>query len=210
MTAPASEAGALPAWPRPASLPPLGPGEVHVWAASLDRSARSGEERRRLRRGLLRAILSSYAGCDPQRLEVRPAAGGKPELVPAPGAAPLEFNCSSSGELAVYAVAHGLRVGVDVERVRAVREPLELARAVLTERDRAALAALPGARRHEAFLQRWTETEAHLKGRGDGLAGLGAAAAGGTWSTRPLRLGGGYVGAVAAEDLGWRLRCWRW
>ena len=176
-----------------------------MWTARLE------HDRVAARRAVLRAILARYAGCDPGRVELRVAPGGKPELVLASGVTPIEFNCSSSGELAVYAVARDRRVGLDVERLRPVHDPLELARAVLHENDRTMLAGLPEDRRHGAFLERWTETEAYLKARGDGLGGLGGPkAADLTWSIRRLPLGDEYVGAVAAEGVGWRLCCRRW
>jgi 4'-phosphopantetheinyl transferase len=192
--APASETAV------PASRLPLEPGEVHVWAVRLEEGDAVA------RRALLRALLARYTGIEPGRLVVRVAPGGKPELVQPEAAGGVEFNCSSSGGLAVYAVARGRRVGIDVERVRAVSDPLALARSALTEADRASIARLPEDRRHAAFLARWTEAEAYLKARGDGLAGIGRpAAVDATWSIRPLPLGDEYVGAVAAEGLGWRL-----
>jgi len=163
-----------------AACPPLETGEVHVWVARLERNTRPE------RRGILGAILSAY-----------------PTLV--------EVNSSSSGELAAFAVARGRRVGVDVERVRAVRDPLELARSVLSEDDRTMLAGMPEGRRYRTFLERWTQTEAQLKARGTGLAGLGETpSAEETWSVRTLVLGSEYVGAVAAEGVGWTLRCLQW
>src|ERR1051325_12026014 len=114
--APASEAVSL----------PLVRAEVHVWAARLERDSPAE------RRAVLRAILSGY-GYD---LELRAAPGGKPELVRPSGVTALEVSWSSSGELAVYAIARGRRVGVDVERVRAVHDPLELARSIGSDHDR--------------------------------------------------------------------------
>ena len=201
--APSSEALLPTAWRRPVSHPRLPAGEVHVWAARLEPNAAPE------RRAVLRAVLGGYAEFNAGRLELRSAQGGKLELVQPPDATPLEFNCSSSGELAVYAVARRRRVGVDVERARAVHDPLELARSVLAGHDLPTLAEIPEKRRHTAFLERWTQTEAYLKARGVGLTELGEAPPSGeTWSLRPLRLGSDYVGAVAAEGVGWRLRCW--
>jgi 4'-phosphopantetheinyl transferase len=191
--------------PASEAAPALADAEVHVWAARLERNSLAE------RRAVLRAILSSYTGCDARRFELRAAPGGKPELVQPPGVPALELSWSSSGELAVFAIARGRRVGADVERVRAVHDPVELAHSALSEHDRTMLAAMPESRRHETFLSRWTETEAYLKARGVGLAGLGEAPpAGETWSIRPLSLGGEYVGAIAAEGVGWTLRCRRW
>jgi 4'-phosphopantetheinyl transferase len=188
------------------AMSPLLPGgDVHVWAARLEPN-RFAE-----RRAVLRTILSRYEGLDVRRLVIRVAPGGKPEVVQAPDETAIEFNCSSSGELALFAVARGRRVGVDVERVRAVRDPLELVRSLPPEHDRPLLAVLPEKPRQKAFLELWTRTEAYLKACGAGLAGLGEPPADDvTWSIRPLVLGDDYVGAVAAEGLGWRVRFRQW
>jgi len=188
-----------------AAPPPLEAGDVHVWVARLERNGRAE------RRAVLGAIVSGYAGGDVRRPELRSAPNGKTEPVQLPGAATLELNSSASAELAVYAVACGRRVGVDVERVRAVRDPVELARAVLSEHERTAIAAMPERRRHRTFLERWVQTEAYLKARGTGLAGLGEApSTEETWSVRALALGSEYVGAVVAEGVGWTLRYLQW
>jgi 4'-phosphopantetheinyl transferase len=180
--------------------PALGEAEVHVWHTRvLGASGRSA---------IRRAILAAYAGCAPEEVELHAEPGHKPRLARPAHARRLEFSSSASGDLALVAIARGAAVGVDVERLRPVCEPVELAQSVLSERDRVAIASLPVAWRHKAFLERWTVVEARLKARGDGLAALGVPDA--RWSTRLLPLGPGYVGAVAAEGVGWRVRCRRW
>jgi 4'-phosphopantetheinyl transferase len=193
------------AYERDALTSPLAGTEVHVWAAKLERNSHAE------RRTVLREILSGYVGCETRRIQLRRAAGGKPQLVQDAGGPLLELSWSSSAELVLYAIARGRRVGVDVERVRAVCDPVELARSVLGDHDRSAIAHMPEGRRHRAFLGRWTQTEACLKARGTGLAALGEPApVEETWSVRPLALGSEYVGAVAAEGVGWTMRVHRW
>jgi 4'-phosphopantetheinyl transferase len=71
-------------------------------------------------------------------------------------------------------------------------------------------------RRDDAFFRLWTHREALLKAIGTGLAAdpsVTQRAAGRDsdfrqWRVRPLVLGPGYAGAVAAEGREWLLRCW--
>jgi 4'-phosphopantetheinyl transferase len=107
-------------------------------------------------------------------------------------------------------VARGGRVGVDVERLRPVAHPLELAASMLGPAAQAALVELPEQRRSAAFLARWTRWEAYVKACGVGLdAAPGEADARG-WSVEPLWPADGFVGAVAMEGRGWRVTTRRW
>lgn len=227
----------------------LAAGDVHVWVASLDvaprelhafrRTLGAGEEdeaaqlasptgRRRFiaRRGLRRAVLARYVGCDPESLRFQLGDAGKPELA---GGHDLRFNCSHSGGLALYAVARGRRLGVDVEWLRPVRGALAIARSLFSPIEAASLDTVPAGEVDEAFLRCWTRKEAFLKATGDGLGGgldrftvslpvardpahLEAVADGSTrrWSLRGLAPAPGYVGAVVAEGSAWRVQCRPW
>ena len=237
-----------PAPPRPR----LDGDEVHVWRAALARTPRevealegllSEDELRRagrfhfrrdranfvVARGTLREILSLYAGPPPRLLRFDYNAFGKPELAGAHAATRVRFNLSHAGGLALYAVAEGREVGVDVEAVRESVSCEELAASFFSRREVAALLALPARDRRGAFFDCWTRKEAYIKARGEGLSlpldsfdvsltpGEPAAllrtsderdAAG--WTLRELTPGDGYAAAVAVEGVGWRLRCWRW
>lgn len=238
-----------PAPPRPS----LDGGEVHVWRAALARTASEVEALKRLlsedelsraerfhfprdrssfvvARGTLREILSLYVGLPPGLLRFGYNAFGKPELINAPGRTPVRFNLSHAGGLALYAVAAGREVGVDVEAVRESVPCEELAARFFSRRETAAMLALPAGERRAAFFECWTRKEAYIKGRGEGLslpldsfdvslapgepAALLAARDGrpgaARWSLRELTAGPGYAAALAVEGSGWRLRCWHW
>ena len=174
-------------------------GQVHLWMAGLDldprrlqallstlsenewvRADRFRFERDRLRfiasRGILRTILASYQEQKPDKLRFRYGAYGKPYLCRGSGSADLRFNLSHSGGLALYAIALGREVGVDLERVR----PWSVARGVaarfFSARENEALGSAPEPERAELFFQYWTAKEAYLKatgqGLGEGLEGL--------------------------------------
>lgn len=250
----ASEDGAKAcSWEPAPQRPRLDGEEVHVWRAALARTPEEVEALERLlsedelrraesfhfprdrssfvvARGTLREILSLYVGVPPGLLRFGYNAFGKPELIPAQGDTPVRFNLSHAGGLALYAVAAGREVGVDVEVVRGGVPCEELAASFFSKQEMAALLALPAGDRRRAFFECWARKEAYIKGRGEGLslpldsfdvslaprepAALlatrddrpGAA----RWSLCELTAGPGYAAAVAVEGGGWRLRCWRW
>lgn len=225
-----------------------GPGEVHIWMASLDvaagrleelrrtlgpdeeqRAARFGSavHRRRFlaRRGLRRAVLARYAGRPPGSLRFGASPAGKPELA---GGGDLSFSCSQSDGLALYAVARGRRVGIDIERLRPVADAMSIARALFTPAEAAGLGAVPAGGRDEAFLRSWTRKEACLKACGEGLGGgldrfvvrLAPPHDSGDaeivrdgadrWRVRAFTPAPGYVGAAAADGPPWQARCRTW
>jgi 4'-phosphopantetheinyl transferase len=99
---------------------------------------------------------------------------GRPHGKPVVNGAGPEHSVAHSGDLVAVAVARS-PVGVDVEQLdgRARRpgggEPDGLARLVLADAERAALAAVPPAGRDRALLVAWTRKEAVTKATGDGL-----------------------------------------
>ena len=99
---------------------------------------------------------------------------GKPHGKPTIKGGRLELSVAHSGDLVAVAVATA-PVGVDVEQLegRARRpggdDPDALARLVLADDERAALAAVPPPGRARAFLVAWTRKEAVTKAAGDGL-----------------------------------------
>jgi len=227
-------------------------GEVHVWRATLSsgpddllelRSILSPDERARAdrfqaagdrarfvaARGALRRILARYTGERPEHLRFSYAAWGKPRLEPASRARRIEFNVSHSGQLAVYAIADGRRLGVDVERIEPVTENDErLSRSWLSKQELAEMSTMDTSARTRRFFSLWTRKEAYLKARGEGLSlapdrvripgdsvgesfdsafESGAAV---RWSLRELEIGPGYAAALAVEGHDWRLSQWEY
>lgn len=240
-------------WEPAPQRPRLQRDEVHVWRAPLARPAAevetlkellSEDELRRaesfhfqhdrssfiVARGTLREILSLYTGEHPRLLRFGYNAFGKPELTDAPVEVPVRFNVSHAGAWALYAVAAGREVGVDLEVMRESVPCEELAASFFSQREVATLMALPVGDRRRAFFECWTRKEAYIKARGEGLslpldsfdvslapgepAALLAtreesrAAAG--WTLLELMVGPGYVAAITVEGSGWRLRGWSW
>jgi len=228
-------------------------GTVHVWRASLDSPLRHVErltrvlsdaehtragqfcfERDRIRfiarRGLLRMILGRYLAIPPDQLQVHSGVNGKPALS-ASQVEGIDFNVSHSHGLALYAVTRGRRIGIDIERIRAVPDSYRMAGRVLSPREYAVFRILPRAHCQTALFYAWTRKEAYSKACGQGLSypfdrldvslapfepsrtlsvhGQPQASSG--WSLQGLTAAPGYAAALAyeaAERL--PVSCWQW
>lgn len=224
----------------------LEPGSLHVWRASLtlpererdrlesllsqgerDKCARLVRAADRARcaasRGSLRVVLAKYLGEDPRTLSLTPGTSGKPGLDGANS--PIQFNVSHAGDLGLIAVTRGLRVGIDIERVRDVPDAEGILNDFFNPQESAHVRSRTGKERTRAFFRLWTRREAAAKALGIGLfdclarvelptpdhAGSGFrvglpesdAAAGRTrdWWMRDLRPAPGYAGAVCMEQV---------
>jgi 4'-phosphopantetheinyl transferase len=158
----------------------LKPGEVNVW---LVRSCDAHEA--------LRTILETVTGAP---VEFAVAEKGKPYL---PGAPEVRFNLAHSHDLALIAVALGVDVGVDIERLRPLPEYAAIAERFFPPSEREGLD-------ERDFFRRWTRIEAKLKARGVGLYGAGAEL-GGDWTVESIDAGEGFAAAVAVERAAMRV-----
>jgi 4'-phosphopantetheinyl transferase len=218
------------------------PGDViHLWRASLDpplfhverlmrvlsdeehiRAGRLCFERDRKRfivgRGLLRVILGRYLEIPPGRLEIRCSSAGKPALC-ASQSRGIEFSLSHSSGLILYALTSNRRIGIDIERVRAVPDTDGIAARIFSPREYGVFRALPRERRVAALFHSWTRKEAYLKACGKGLSSSldridvslepfepahrliiqGDPEAPSRWSLRAVVPAPGYVAALASE-----------
>ena len=82
----------------------------------------------------------------------------------------IEFGVSHSADLALIAIALGMRVGVDVEQHNAKVRILKLAARFFSPREAAQLASLPECDQLAGFYRGWTSKEAYLKATGFGLS----------------------------------------
>ncbi len=166
--------------------------EIHVWHAALDRdektlaqleSSLSPEEKTRAgrfhfvndrnrfvaARGQLRELLGKYLQQAPASLEFSYGKHGKPFLSGENASSGLGFNLSHSASLAVYAIAEGRNLGIDVEHVRPESAGEDIARRFFSAREVSDLQSLPAEARVEGFFHCWTRKEAYLKATGMGL-----------------------------------------
>jgi 4'-phosphopantetheinyl transferase len=239
-------------WPSPPAALNLAENEIHVWRVRLglpkhvisrlwpilSADERSKAERFRfprdrahyiVARGSLRGILSRYLLLEPQQLRFIYSSYGKPALDPAFHSKILHFNLSHARGLALYAIASGGQVGIDIEDLRTDFPWAEVAERFFSSQEHRALHALPADMRYQAFFNCWTRKEAYLKARGDGLvhpldrfsvslrpgepAELLYSEIPGEvarWSLLELWPGPGYVAAMAVEGHNWHVICWQW
>ncbi len=236
-------------------LQPPGRGEIHLWSVDLApgdaevrrlRTLLDPEERQRadrfrfdrhrrrftVRRGRLRQLLAGYRGGAPAHIRFAYGERGKPSLagVPALAGEPLAFNLSDSRDLALYAFAGGLELGVDVEVVRPMEDALGISERFFADAEREVLRRVPADRRDGPFFHCWTRKEAYIKAIGEGLAEPldnfcvtfeppeparflhvgGSAREAAAWTLQHLVPAPGAVGALAYRGPGRELVCRRW
>ena len=190
---------------------PLHSSEVHVWSASLrlgdelvqtlrrELAADEVERAERMHtpdlarrfvvgRAVLRRLLAVYVPNDVIEhgtpLPLTYGARGKPSLAPAIAArASISFNLAHANDLAVYAIAGGRSVGIDIEATGrghgdfplVAPKPLAdveieaIAKKVFSPRECETLAALPATQRRQAFFHIWARKEAYIKAHGQGF-----------------------------------------
>jgi 4'-phosphopantetheinyl transferase len=171
----------------------LAPGHVHIWyhlTEALDEAgvARavailSDAERTRARRfvfardrrdfaaahALTRLALSRYGDLAPERWRFQEGPDGKPSLAAGRGTPPLTFNLSHTHGLVACAIAPGVDVGIDVERVDRPVDGEEIAARFFSPGERADLARCPPEGRARRFFELWTLKEAYIKAIGKGM-----------------------------------------
>lgn len=224
----------------------LAPGLVHVWSAALDvgnerceqltalladhelkRAARFrgalAARRYSTGRGQLRELLGRYLGAAPAEICFEYGTHGKPAIARSPCSQSSErhitFNASHSQGLALFAVASGCEVGVDIEAVVRFADMTAVARHAFSADEQRRLTLLQQDDQTRGFFRCWTRKEAYLKAVGTGLLApldefdvtvseddrAALLQVGGDtkislrWSLCHLAPADGYVGAVAVE-----------
>ena len=165
--------------------------EVHVWLVALD-DRRLGSDQRLLSAAeqeraarfkfdehrnrfviahtALRRILAGYLEVEPQELEFREGAQGKPALVLAADQSPLAFNLSHSHEAALIAVTLNREIGVDIEYMKPDFDWQSIVENFFAPGEIARLNALPSTVQRAAFFACWTRKESYIKAKGGGLS----------------------------------------
>jgi len=240
-------------WPSAPAHLHLAENEIHVWALPLDLespalskavatlSAAEQDRAKKFRfdkhrnrfiagRAGLRAMLGRYLQIQPGKLDFAYASRGKPSLSPEFAGARIHFNLAHSEDLALCAITCVAPVGVDVERVRTVKDAADLVARFFSKRESKLFKKLAPDKRPSAFFNLWTRKEAFLKATGEGIGDslnsvevsflpgeqarlLAVASDPGQaveWTLQDLQPGAGYVGALAIQVTGVAVRTWRW
>ena len=216
---------------------------IDVWTSSLDCSegclleyerSLSAEELRRsdafrspqLRsaflasRGALRQLLANYLGCGAREIEIAQTNLGKPFLPDSE----LYFSVSHSGQALVFIFGRGMKVGIDVEPIRAFDDLLAVSTQFFAHSEIEVLRQAPAEMQPSLFFQIWTLKEAFIKATGQGLQRpldsfavqlnpeprlvlFGSQPGASTWFLRSFFPADGYVGGLISE---WRPATIRW
>ncbi|MDB9324702.1 4'-phosphopantetheinyl transferase superfamily protein [Nodularia spumigena CS-586/05] len=230
--------------PVPTNLTLL-PNDVHIWRIHLDvpeaqqqnlLATLSGDELTRANRfhfqehrqrfiagrGILRSILGSYLGIEPQRVLFDYQERGKPVLADSLAKSGLWFNLSHSQGLALCAVNYHNRIGIDLEYIRRMSDVEALAKRFFLPREYDVVRSLSDHQQQEIFFRYWTCKEAYLKATGEGLAQLeqvevllnptepAQLQTSESWSLFELRAAEDYFAAVVVEGSGCNLQCWQY
>lgn len=173
------------------SLFTLGPGEVHVWHASLESDDdarrlepllsrdeiqranrfRFAQHRRRfvIARGRLRQLLEKYLQSDARGFAFVYSAEGKPSL-DVRHQTDLRFNVSHSGEIAAVGFTLGRNLGIDVELIRRDVDVDEIPQRFFSCTEQEWMSSLQGEAKFLGFFNCWTRKEAYVKAVGTGLS----------------------------------------
>jgi len=122
-------------------------------------------------RTFVRQCLSRSIGRPARELRLSASLGAKPSLERVAGDPDLRFSLSHSDDLAVIAIATGLEVGIDIERVREDIDSAAIARRYFWPHELEWLdAARSAADRQQRFFRYWVAKEAAVKALGHTLA----------------------------------------
>ena len=158
----------------------------------------------------LRHVLGDALVCNPKDIRFSTVRFGKPALHPMHHS-DLRFNLSHSGDVSLIALANGIEVGVDIERIGLPDGASDIARQYFGEMAAQQLATLESVEHARAFCTLWVRFEALTKAKGTGIASgarlpecpfpISFASDGPVivdgWTISPLAVPDGYVAAIA-------------
>jgi len=128
-------------------------------------------DRRRfvITRASLRHLLGAALEAAPRTISIDTTGYGRPVLAGRHATSNIQFNVSHSGDLAVIAITHDRRIGVDVEVLRSLPDMNDLVDQNFSPREREEYAQLPLHMQQRGFFNCWTRKEALVKAWGCGL-----------------------------------------
>jgi len=142
-------------------------------ADDLSRMEKYYHQRHRIRfltgRALVRTVLSTYTGIDPERLIFSRTALGRPYLQNDNVNDRLQFSISYSEGIVAFALVSDGDIGIDVEYETADINCREIAEHHFSAVEFQQLSRLPEDQLKTRFFQYWTLKESYIKARGYGM-----------------------------------------
>lgn len=140
-------------------------------------------------RGRVRTIFATLLGLPPSSLEIQLLPSGRPVLSPRQNRGGYEWSLSHSGNHGILAVARGIKLGADLELIRARPRFREIANRYFGIQERARIENEPSEDQAlRVFYAIWTEKEALAKLQGGALG---------------LHLGGSIPNGISAQNGSW-------
>jgi len=178
-------------------------------------------------RAILRTLLGRYLALSPNEIAFTYNQHGRPDLDKRVNTIGLQFNLSHSQELVIFAFACGQKLGIDLEYQRWLPDLSELAASCLSQTEFEIWSNLPTSQQQGAFYLLWTQKEAYLKAKGEGLLQplnsielpfepetashldkIEDGSIGGCkWSTTSFIPAPGYLASLFVSGSGWQLTC---
>ena len=146
-------------------------------------------------RSMLRKILGGYLKCNSGQILFSYNRYGKPFLK----GNTLRFNVSHSRGIALFAVAHGRDVGIDVEFVDPCVETMKTAQIAFSQAEFIRLQTLEPDLRATEFFRNWTRNEAILKAVGTGFSYVEKPEKNRDWTLIDLPVDQDYKAAMAIQ-----------
>jgi 4'-phosphopantetheinyl transferase len=115
-------------------------------------------------RGFLRETLGLYLAISPEKIEFVYSKRGKPSIN-----SHLQFNLSHSDEMAVCGLTLTSRIGVDLEKMRSMKDLNSLTKRFFCAKEHELIEK--SVEKEKLFFQLWTAKEAYLKALGTGISG---------------------------------------
>ena len=116
--------------------------------------------------GMLRKQLGAHLKADPKQLEFTTNPHGKPALLNQS----TRFNLSHSGDQVLIGISNDYEIGVDIECIRPLKDPLALAKRFFTLEEFESIQASEPHLQTRQFFKIWTQKEAIVKAQGRSIA----------------------------------------
>lgn len=121
-------------------------------------------------RGLLRLLLSSSLGKEPNEIMFAYEQHCKPAINEKVNSKSVEFNISHSGDYALIAMTLENKVGVDIEQINPEIDYASLSKRFFSEKEKNELLNLDKDLQCDAFYRVWARKESFIKAIGKGVA----------------------------------------
>ncbi|MBN2499156.1 MAG: 4'-phosphopantetheinyl transferase superfamily protein [Anaerolineales bacterium] len=122
------------------------------------------------RRAALRKLLGHYLNVAPEQVKLELSEYGKPTLAAQYQESQIQFNISTSEDLALIGITKGRKLGVDIEYHKRHADYEKIAQRFFSPAEVIAFLDLPQDQRLQGFYNCWTRKEAFIKAIGQGLS----------------------------------------